>query len=545
MYKKLAVLVLIAVVLTGCIGTRVQESYTVRGQVVVYESTKPLPGVSITSTLGGVVDTTDEEGYFTLSGLKGRVTITPALDDWKFHEASITVTGPEDDLMFFAYDPSETSSGSIKISFIGDYDSIRPQMNTRDHIPFTSEIYRAEFQEPGNLVKSVTPHKFITGLADIGVAHPDYNVPLLLTSMRMGYHSSFGMPIYFDLAMSNDIIDASYLIQANRFDFEAVELTVFTKDGSYYSGGYDIPTVSEIHVDLGEDYRDVDFPHALRKYDTTHVFQFADLIPLEGVDDTILAYLVFGSYVEDKPFILNPDGAFLENINRHLWHKDGGTYLGGYVIYLPGFDIKFEDGVENHLIFSWNLDGLIEVYDNNSSDPSEHLITFRLDNPFPVEMYVEQGVAFDPPEADASVIEEIRHLDISYYELLEHEIVLRWLNPSNIEYETTHIVRKVGSAPSDVHDGDLVYAGKTPLFKDSDLEPDQHYYYRVFTQNRAGVFSKGEVADIVSKGPDLKQIEIRKDRDLVVLTVGERVQFEVSGYDSKRSHTIVVDWELG
>ncbi|MCK9527013.1 MAG: hypothetical protein M0R49_13935 [Limnochordia bacterium] len=89
----------------------------------------------------------------------------------------------------------------------------------------------------------------------------------------------------------------------------------------------------------------------------------------------------------------------MEDLNHHPWNELGGTSLGGYGIYLPRFKIKFQDGVENHLIFSWNLDGLVEVYDNGSPNRSEHLVTFRLDNPWSDSLFgvpINMVFQYDP-----------------------------------------------------------------------------------------------------------------------------------------------------
>ena len=72
---------------------------------------------------------------------------------------------------------------------------------------------------------------------------------------------------------------------------------------------------------------------------------------------------------------------------------------------------------------------------------------------------------------------EVEHLDIRYYDLI-HRRLLRWINPSDDQYKTTHIVRKLGSEPLDINDGELVFSGSDiPIFQDIGVEQDQKYFY--------------------------------------------------------------------
>lgn len=108
-----------------------------------------------------------------------------------------------------------------------------------------------------------------------------------------------------------------------------------------------------------------------------------------------------------------------------------------------------------------------------------------------------------------------------------------------------------GSAPHDVNDGELVYSGAFPLFKDSDVELDQHYFYRIFTESRSGLFSEGIVVDIVTSVPRLVDIEFWELEKYsgspvveIELEVGEEVLLHVRGISEDGKLDIVVDWSV-
>lgn len=309
---------------------------------------------------------------------------------------------------------------------------------------------------------------------------------------------------------------------------------------------------SEIHVDLGEKYRGVVLANELpeRAYGTTHVFQLKDLIPLQNPDKARVVFLVFASYV-DEPFILNPDASYLERHDVHEWSTGGNTGQAGYAIYLPGFELQFADDLENHLIFSWDLQGLIEVYDNNTEDDlSDDLVTLRLDDPFPIEMYLETEYTYEEPAVEDRIADDVTHVEIEFFDLMEREIAIGWVNPSDPQYLTTHVVRKVGSAPASLDDGELLYSGTFPMFKDMEVELGQHYYYRIFTESRAGLLSEGKVIDIITSLPDIIDMEFiegykyRGRVEEIDMAVGEEISLSVSGRHEYGTRHIVVDWVI-
>lgn len=64
--------------------------------------------------------------------------------------------------------------------------------------------------------------------------------------------------------------------------------------------------------------------------------------------------------------------------------------------------------------------------------------------------------------------------------------VLSWTNPSEADYDHTVVIRKQGSAPTDMSDGDQVYSGADETYTDTDSLSNGTYYYAVYTCDAAG-----------------------------------------------------------
>jgi len=82
----------------------------------------------------------------------------------------------------------------------------------------------------------------------------------------------------------------------------------------------------------------------------------------------------------------------------------------------------------------------------------------------------------------------LRTWELNFFDLMEREVAIRWVNPRDPQYSTTHMMRQIDSAPTSNDDGELVY-------------------YRIFTESQAGLYSEGVVVDIVTSPLDLVDIE--------------------------------------
>lgn len=74
------------------------------------------------------------------------------------------------------------------------------------------------------------------------------------------------------------------------------------------------------------------------------------------------------------------------------------------------------------------------------------------------------------------------------------EIKLSWINPSDTNFDSVLILRKINGYPISYNDNTatVVYTGKNETYYDSDLTPDNTYYYAIYTKNRSGIYSIGE-----------------------------------------------------
>ena len=64
------------------------------------------------------------------------------------------------------------------------------------------------------------------------------------------------------------------------------------------------------------------------------------------------------------------------------------------------------------------------------------------------------------------------------------QVALSWQNPESSDYVRTIIVRREGSAPTSLTDGQQIYEGTAEQFTDTKLENGQNYYYAIFTIDR-------------------------------------------------------------
>ncbi|MGI6518686.1 MAG: hypothetical protein ACOX4C_07905 [Bacillota bacterium] len=208
--------------------------------------------------------------------------------------------------------------------------------------------------------------------------------------------SGFSLLPILDLALAKDILRVDYLLEHGRYDFTVVEMDIWGENcppdsSNCFSG------LSEVHVDLGDEYREVSFPKELRSksHGTVHVFQLVDLIPLGRKDYIALVRLSFDHEV-DRPYIVTPDGSYVRDFNPYFWDSRTRMGLAAYVIYLPGLDLHLSSE-SAHLIFDWDLVDLIEIYDNGTPDDvSDDPITLRLDNLFPITLRAEPYNEWEP-----------------------------------------------------------------------------------------------------------------------------------------------------
>ncbi len=543
MFVAIALIFLVS----GCFGKSrtTHGTYTASGFVRDSEG-RGIGRVTLGFSGGFGTATTDGEGRWLKNGLRGTVEITPKKPDYEFTPPSLKISGPTSSISFTGSSDA-AARGKLKVSFMGNTE---PRVSSRvalsDLTPFDPSVYVSPFnsEDKGNLVGRYTPHSVIGSICGMGVAAPNYRLPLerLYTVAEAPYSDVILRPA-FDFAFAKDIMYVDYLVQHGQYDFTVVEMEIWGEN-IMLEGTDGFPILSEVHVDLGDEYRDVCFPRELRakSYGTVHVFQLVDLIPLGKEEHIALVRLSFDHAV-DQPYIVNPDGSYVHNLNPYFWECNTRMGLAGYVIYLPGLDLDLSSQ-SAHLIFDWDLFDLIEVYDNGTPDDvSDDLITLRLDNPFPITLRAEPYEEWEPITGDGVQPPEVSELDILFFDLVEKQVAIRWVNPPVTDFRQVHIVRKEGVPPEVIEDGDVVYVGSDYMYQDDDIELSKEYLYRVIVEDWDGLLSDGKTISIRTDPWEFTSIRAHATHQSV--SVGETVRLWVDGYmtpDERRR--AVCRWEL-
>lgn len=440
------------------------------------------------------------------------------------------------------------SSGISALS--GDYHTPQDHEDTL----FTRDIYREPFNDgtQGELVKACTPSSMIISLESIFVEKPGSTATLSLSSY-VNSTPSGGWTILpnFDVAYANEIMKAEYIISDGDFDYQAVQVTMFTRNSPRgdVRPNQELPYVGEIRVDLGPEYRDIQFENSKGiTEDGLHRFNFADLIPLNGRENTAVVSMMFVDQVKE-PFIINPDGQYVGNFRPTYWETDSTWGHAGYIVYNPGLKLDFRKG--NHLVFEYDLVDLIEIYDNESPEPADHLVTFRLDNPFPIRFYL--GDRTEPTGLPAEVaIKDVEHLEAGYFDLMDRTVVLKWTNPPIETFEKVRIIRHEDRFPNNIDDGEEVYVGKFPIFQDVGVEEGRDYYYRVIVEDCYGNRSAGQLINIRTNPPLVDTIELqvlengvfRPLTDFFTMSVGDKIFLSAHGRKGYNGISIAPKWKV-
>lgn len=543
----LLVAVVLVALVSGCFGRSgtVPGTYTASGFVRDSDGAG-IDKVTLGFSGGFGTATTDSDGKWLKNGLRGTVTVTPAKTGHMFTPSNLEIPGPTSSANFTGSN-DVAARGKLKVSFVGNTGSrVRSRVALTDLTLFDPSVYVPPFnsEAKGTLVGRYTPHSLIGSIGGMGVASPNYRLPLSLDPVvATGPHSGFSLFPIFDVVLARDIVYVDYLLEHGRYDFTVVEMTIGGKNSRPDSHNC-FSTFSEVHVDLGDEYRDVCFPKEQRgkSHGTVHVFELVDLIPLGNQAQAILIRLSFDHAV-DCPYILNPDGSYVRYFNPYFWDSRTSISLRGYVIYLPGLNLDLSSQ-SAHLILDWDLFDLIEVYDNGTpTDAGDDLVTLRLDNPFPITLRAEPYGEWEPVVGDGVRPPDVSELDIRFYDLVTQQVFVRWINPSVADFRQVHVVRKEGTPPVWIEDGEVVYVGSGAMYQDDDVEADREYFYLVIVEDWDGLFSDGQTISIRTDPWEFSRIQIYVEADSV--PVGGGFWLRAYGYRTPDERLdALCRWEL-
>jgi len=255
---------------------------------------------------------------------------------------------------------------------------------------------------------------------------------------------------------------------------------------------------SIIGVDLGSDYSSVvlvneitgmNFPN-----NNLHYFGFDALQPYNV---PFLSCITIGSDIS-KFELQNPTGSngtwdipSVGDISSHTNIMFSTTTGNSSQLFIPGNSIDLSQYSNPEIIFNWDLNDLIEVYDAGTPDnKSDDIVTFKLSNPFPISLKVQETTSVESSSGDNSAPSEVYMPAISGPNTYN---TLQWINPKDSDFNKVVIIRKSNLAPSSVSDGEKVYESYEPNYCDVKGTSGTNYYYRIYTVDYSNNYSSGVV----------------------------------------------------
>jgi len=148
------------------------------------------------------------------------------------------------------------------------------------------------------------------------------------------------------------------------------------------------------------------------------------------------------------------------------------------------------------ILINWDMENLVQIWDNNQPDnPQAHMITYNLNDPFPVSLTIREniastGIPVDMHNAPSDVSIPAISGKSSYN-------TLQWINPQDKDFREVSITRKAGEKPQDRTDGEEVYRSHIPNYIDLTGTSGTHYFYLIQTVDFSGNYSEGVVLDQV------------------------------------------------
>ncbi|MBV4429691.1 hypothetical protein, partial [Clostridium tyrobutyricum] len=83
------------------------------------------------------------------------------------------------------------------------------------------------------------------------------------------------------------------------------------------------------------------------------------------------------------------------------------------------------------------------------------------------------------------------------------KVTLNWANPVDEDFAGVKIIRKVGSYPENITDGDSIYNGTNISYEDNELTNDMEYFYRAFTYDTSDNYNYTTEGQQVSATPSV------------------------------------------
>jgi len=243
----------------------------------------------------------------------------------------------------------------------------------------------------GSLINRYTPTQFILDIDVIALSNKDFSSVLPSSGMVTHLGGKSARNFFFNDKTTNELISFSGIpqhynikhadkiirdISVKQSSFESFWIEFLPECGSTSNDNYYVNSV--VVLDLGEKYKGVTLANELnidviQKSDTEHIFSFATLQPFKS---DFFGSIVFSNDVT-KPYFIDS--------------TDPNSMADGILLPQPKLDFtNFENPTVN---LEWNIDNVVEIYDNNTNDKNDDIVTFNLNNPFPIRMKVVEEPA--------------------------------------------------------------------------------------------------------------------------------------------------------
>lgn len=347
----------------------------------------------------------------------------------------------------------------------------------------------------GELLKSFTPVEFILDIDALGIYISDSNSGNPIITNILEFVTQPGgaiIPRHINIIKDEDFIRE---LTAPMPEYTGMAIQFMSGMSTSNDGHY---VLSFIGVDLGPDYDGITLLNELNltTWETTlgmdlnsdsaiHYFNFNTLNPF----DEDIQVLYIGSDISTPGLVSSSDSDV----------TDLSYFRSTAVAFRPSANSIVLSNFENpELQFNWDMENLIEVYNNGTLDLNDDIVTFNLSDPFPVSLTVAENntIVQNGSTSDATAPTEVLYPAISGKTTYN---TIQWLNPTDNDFEKVIITRKIDSEPTDINDGDTVYESYTPNYCDETGTSGVHYYYKIFTKDYSGNSSLGIVLDQIQK----------------------------------------------
>ena len=353
------------------------------------------------------------------------------------------------------------------------------------------QFFKTERQEAhrGSLRHQLTPKSFVLDIDDIAVYNRLGTNFYMSKRLLKSVSSPAGIiPQHYDLVHAYGIIRDA-MIQNSTYDGLSVQF--LPQVGSSNDGFY---VLSITGIELPEEYDDVELQGEVTDIegipDGLRYFSFEYLQPIE-TNEGFFSGISIGADVEEN-WIQNPKG------ESGTWVNPVGITSGNSVaIYLSAdekIDISSFDYPE--ILLNWDMENLVQIWDNNQPDnPHAHIITYNLNDPFPVSLTVRENIASTGIPVDKNNVPS--DVIIPAIAGKSSNNTLQWINPQDKDFREVSIIRKAGEKPQDRTDGEEVYRSHIPNYVDLTGTSGTHYFYLIQTVDFMGNYSEGVVLDQV------------------------------------------------